>query len=61
MPLEIQIMIRDMVKEAVLQFLLRKYIADLMECHGGFPMIEADPHIPTRPVVRVIAIKKDAK
>jgi len=56
MPVNIQFEIRNMVKEAILEYLLKRYIAGLTECVGGMPSIEPSPE--GRPTVRIIAIKK---
>lgn len=56
MPVDIQFQIRQMIKDAILQYLLRKYITDLTECQGGIPSIE--PNEMGRPQVRIIAIRK---
>lgn len=56
MPFDIQTQIREMVKEAILEYLLKKYISDLTECAGGIPDIISG--ISGKPQVRIIAIKK---
>ncbi len=58
LPIEIQQEIRELIKNALLQYLLKKYIKDLMVCHGGLPSIEQtqDEDEP-RTIVRVIKIK----
>ena len=56
MPVQVQFAIRHMIKEAILQYLLKRYIAELTSCMGGIPSIEQSDE--GHPVVRIIAIKK---
>ena len=54
MPADLQFQIRDMVKNAILEYLLKRYISNLVACQGGLPSIEEDAG---HPRVRIIAIK----
>ncbi|SFZ98221.1 hypothetical protein MNB_SV-5-1758 [hydrothermal vent metagenome] len=56
LPIEIRTEIREMIKNAVLEYLMKRYINELTECRGGLPSIE--PAEDGRPVVRIIAVKK---
>lgn len=54
MPADLQLQIREMIKNAILEYLLKRYIANLVACQGGLPSIEEDAG---RPKVKIIAIK----
>jgi len=58
LPLEIQAQIREMIKNAVLEYLMKRYIRSLVECRGGLPMIGEAPDVPGKAIVRIVAIKK---
>ena len=54
MPADLQFQIREMIKNAILEYLLKRYIANLVACQGGLPMIEEGID---HPKVKIIAIK----
>ena len=55
-PIDVRAGIREMIKNAILEYLMKRYINELTECRGGLPSIESADD--GRPVVRIIAVKK---
>ena len=54
LPLDIQAELKELIKNALLEYLLKRYIASLLACHGGLPTIDEENE---RPVVRIIRIR----
>lgn len=57
LPLEIQAELKELIKNALLEYLLKRYIRALLMCHGGLPVIDEEDNKPVVRVIRIRAIK----